>query len=430
MARELELARALVVGRSRALERVASIDGRGGMARRRCWRVLVLASAHRLEHDITRRRARTAPRRTLSRARTHRKVFTRAMSDVERVKASIGAGEKSCELCGVSCVGMPRFKKRGSAFYRHRTCPASDDTARATTTTTPVTTMSEGGGARGGESSTDVLDATTDGVETDDVARSARAASSSRSPLGIESPSRRRRLARSSPRHSHNAQYGGGGGAYGGGALDDVSTVARALDETFRAWTIAVSREYPGMKNVLLASSAVYVGAAWLFVLPSAVKLAVEALSAALRVALAVVTLAGAGMFCAYAATRGHSRRARRVAARLRVVKRVALGFFDADEPHDEAPRTPPRTPPRTSSRFIDRLNDSESQERIEQLTAEKRAAERAREEANAMLSEASKTIEALRDALQATDAAREAEKRRLDDLARASAAESSVIEP
>ena len=126
--------------------------------------------------------------------------------------------------------------------------------------------------------------------------------------------------------------------------MDDVSTVARALDETFRAWTIAVSREYPGMKNVLLASSAVYVGAAWLFVLPSAVKLAVEALSAALRVALAVVTLAGAGMFCAYAATRGHSRRARRVAARLRVVKRVALGFFDADEPHDEAPRTPPRT--------------------------------------------------------------------------------------
>ena len=347
------------------------------------------------------------------------------MSDVERVKASIGAGEKSCELCGVSCVGMPRFKKRGSAFYRHRTCPASDDTARAMTTTTPVTTMSEGGGTRGGESSTDVLDATTDGIETDDVERSARAASSSRSPLGIESPSRRRRLARSSPRHSHNAQYGGGGGAYGGGALDDASTVARALDETFRAWTIAVSREYPGMKNVLLASSAVYVGAAWLFVLPSAVKLAAEALSAALRVALAVVTLAGAGMFCAYAATRGHSRRARRVAARLRVVKRVALGFFDVDEPHDEAPRTP-----RTSSRFIDRLNDSESQERIERLTAEKRVAERAREEANAMLSEASKTIEALRDALQATDAAREAEKRRLDDLARASAAESSAIEP
>jgi len=399
------------------------------MARRRCWRVLVLASAHRLEHDSTRRRARAASRRTLSLARAriekHSSRATRAMSDVERVKASIGAGEKSCELCGVSCVGMPRFKKRGSAFYRHRTCPASDDTARAMTTTTPVTTMSEGGGTRGGESSTDVLDATTDGIETDDVERSARAASSSRSPLGIESPSRRRRLARSSPRHSHNAQYGGGGGAYGGGALDDVSTVARALDETFRAWTIAVSREYPGMKNVLLASSAVYVGAAWLFVLPSAVKLAAEALSAALRVALAVVTLAGAGMFCAYAATRGHSRRARRVAARLRVVKRVALGFFDVDEPHDEAPRTP-----RTSSRFIDRLNDSESQERIERLTAEKRVAERAREEANAMLSEASKTIEALRDALQATDAAREAEKRRLDDLARASAAKSSAIEP
>ena len=399
------------------------------MARRRCWRVLVLASAHRLEHDSTRRRARAASRRTLSRARAriekHSSRATRAMSDVERVKASIGAGEKSCELCGVSCVGMPRFKKRGSAFYRHRTCPASDDTARAMTTTTPVTTMSEGGGTRGGESSTDVLDATTDGIETDDVERSARAASSSRSPLGIESPSRRRRLARSSPRHSHNAQYGGGGGAYGGGALDDVSTVARALDATFRAWTIAVSREYPGMKNVLLASSAVYVGAAWLFVLPSAVKLAAEALSAALRVALAVVTLAGAGMFCAYAATRGHSRRARRVAARLRVVKRVALGFFDVDEPHDEAPRTP-----RTSSRFIDRLNDSESQERIERLTAEKRVAERAREEANAMLSEASKTIEALRDALQATDAAREAEKRRLDDLARASAAKSSAIEP
>ena len=399
------------------------------MARRRCWRVLVLASAHRLEHDSTRRRARAASRRTLSRARAriekHSSRATRAMSDVERVKASIGAGEKSCELCGVSCVGMPRFKKRGSAFYRHRTCPASDDTARAMTTTTPVTTMSEGGGTRGGESSTDVLDATTDGIETDDVERSARAASSSRSPLGIESPSRRRRLARSSPRHSHNAQYGGGGGAYGGGAFDDVSTVARALDETFRAWTIAVSREYPGMKNVLLASSAVYVGAAWLFVLPSAVKLAAEALSAALRVALAVVTLAGAGMFCAYAATRGHSRRARRVAARLRVVKRVALGFFDVDEPHDEAPRTP-----RTSSRFIDRLNDSESQERIERLTAEKRVAERAREEANAMLSEASKTIEALRDALQATDAAREAEKRRLDDLARASAAKSSAIEP
>ena len=399
------------------------------MARRRCWRVLVLASAHRLEHDSTRRRARAASRRTLSLARAriekHSSRATRAMSDVERVKASIGAGEKSCELCGVSCVGMPRFKKRGSAFYRHRTCPASDDTARAMTTTTPVTTMSEGGGTRGGESSTDVLDATTDGIETDDVERSARAASSSRSPLGIESPSRRRRLARSSPRHSHNAQYGGGGGAYGGGALDDVSTVARALDATFRAWTIAVSREYPGMKNVLLASSAVYVGAAWLFVLPSAVKLAAEALSAALRVALAVVTLAGAGMFCAYAATRGHSRRARRVAARLRVVKRVALGFFDVDEPHDEAPRTP-----RTSSRFIDRLNDSESQERIERLTAEKRVAERAREEANAMLSEASKTIEALRDALQATDAAREAEKRRLDDLARASAAKSSAIEP
>jgi len=399
------------------------------MARRRCWRVLVLASAHRLEHDSTRRRARAASRRTLSLARAriekHSSRATRAMSDVERVKASIGAGEKSCELCGVSCVGMPRFKKRGSAFYRHRTCPASDDTARAMTTTTPVTTMSEGGGTRGGESSTDVLDATTDGIETDDVERSARAASSSRSPLGIESPSRRRRLARSSPRHSHNAQYGGGGGAYGGGALGDVSTVARALDETFRAWTIAVSREYPGMKNVLLASSAVYVGAAWLFVLPSAVKLAAEALSAALRVALAVVTLAGAGMFCAYAATRGHSRRARRVAARLRVVKRVALGFFDVDEPHDEAPRTP-----RTSSRFIDRLNDSESQERIERLTAEKRVAERAREEANAMLSEASKTIEALRDALQATDAAREAEKRRLDDLARASAAKSSAIEP
>jgi len=399
------------------------------MARRRCWRVLVLASAHRLEHDTTRRRARAASRRTLSLARAriekHSSRATRAMSDVERVKASIGAGEKSCELCGVSCVGMPRFKKRGSAFYRHRTCPASDDTARAMTTTTPVTTMSEGGGTRGGESSTDVLDATTDGIETDDVERSARAASSSRSPLGIESPSRRRRLARSSPRHSHNAQYGGGGGAYGGGALGDVSTVARALDETFRAWTIAVSREYPGMKNVLLASSAVYVGAAWLFVLPSAVKLAAEALSAALRVALAVVTLAGAGMFCAYAATRGHSRRARRVAARLRVVKRVALGFFDVDEPHDEAPRTP-----RTSSRFIDRLNDSESQERIERLTAEKRVAERAREEANAMLSEASKTIEALRDALQATDAAREAEKRRLDDLARASAAKSSAIEP
>jgi len=399
------------------------------MARRRCWRVLVLASAHRLEHDTTRRRARAASRRTLSLARAriekHSSRATRAMSDVERVKASIGAGEKSCELCGVSCVGMPRFKKRGSAFYRHRTCPASDDTARAMTTTTPVTTMSEGGGTRGGESSTDVLDATTDGIETDDVERSARAASSSRSPLGIESPSRRRRLARSSPRHSHNAQYGGGGGAYGGGALDDVSTVARALDATFRAWTIAVSREYPGMKNVLLASSAVYVGAAWLFVLPSAVKLAAEALSAALRVALAVVTLAGAGMFCAYAATRGHSRRARRVAARLRVVKRVALGFFDVDEPHDEAPRTP-----RTSSRFIDRLNDSESQERIERLTAEKRVAERAREEANAMLSEASKTIEALRDALQATDAAREAEKRRLDDLARASAAKSSAIEP
>ena len=399
------------------------------MARRRCWRVLVLASAHRLEHDSTRRRARAASRRTLSLARAriekHSSRATRAMSDVERVKASIGAGEKSCELCGVSCVGMPRFKKRGSAFYRHRTCPASDDTARAMTTTTPVTTMSEGGGTRGGESSTDVLDATTDGIETDDVERSARAASSSRSPLGIESPSRRRRLARSSPRHSHNAQYGGGGGAYGGGALGDVSTVARALDETFRAWTIAVSREYPGMKNVLLASSAVYVGAAWLFVLPSAVKLAAEALSAALRVALAVVTLAGAGMFCAYAATRGHSRRARRVAAHLRVVKRVALGFFDVDEPHDEAPRTP-----RTSSRFIDRLNDSESQERIERLTAEKRVAERAREEANAMLSEASKTIEALRDALQATDAAREAEKRRLDDLARASAAKSSAIEP
>jgi prefoldin subunit 5 len=59
-------------------------------------------------------------------------------------------------------------------------------------------------------------------------------------------------------------------------------------------------------------------------------------------------------------------------------------------------------------------LDDADAQERIERLTAEKRAAERANEEANAMLSEASKTIEALRDALEATDAAR-ARRRRAD---------------
>ena len=196
-----------------------------------------------------------------------------------------------------------------------------------------------------------------------------------------------------------------------GAAFDDAYSVARAADDAFRAWTSAVAREHPGMRRAVFASSVVYVGAAWVFVLPSAVALAAEALAAALRVATAVITLACSCVFCAYAVTRGDTRRARRVAARLRVVKRVALGFFDV-EGDEEPPRTPPRTPP--NDRFIERLDDADAQERIERLTAEKRAAERANEEGKAMLSEASKTIEALRDALEATDAAR-VRRRRAD---------------
>jgi|TARA_B100000287_G_scaffold184541_1_gene174506 hypothetical protein len=343
-------------------------------------------------------------------------------------------------------VGYPRYKKRDGDAYYHRRCPSEDleDTAGTS------------GDERGRRGRASEEAETSDGYVT--------------TPSVPPSSARRRRVMRRAgkgeaaaveaavaARRGETSTSGGGDAAAVAGARE-LSKIARWIDDV-ACGVKSVDVTSTWVRGALVASSGVYVAAAWLYVLPSSLRVVLDIGAFALQ----MITVSGilAGVFVAT----GLISREDAAAAlrRLRETKRTAFASARAEALAVVAPRdragpferdvdvasTPPRV---TSNRFAEaptvefpetprggpspspspapapRLGESELQrllddqrDRVQRLTDEKRDTE-------SMLEEASETIEFLRDALQSVDEARASDKRRLVELERKLARDAHTV--
>lgn len=370
----------------------------------------------------------------------HARVFGASMaSDAPKTPKTV---RKRCAACGRSCVGYPRYKKRDGDAYYHRRCPSEDleDTAGTS------------GDERGRRGRASEEAETSDGYVT--------------TPSVPPSSARRRRVMRRAgkgeaaaveaavaARRGETSTSGGGDAAAVAGARE-LSKIARWIDDV-ACGVKSVDVTSTWVRGALVASSGVYVAAAWLYVLPSSLRVVLDIGAFALQ----MITVSGilAGVFVAT----GLISREDAAAAlrRLRETKRTAFASARAEALAVVAPRdragpferdvdvasTPPRV---TSNRFAEaptvefpetprggpspspapRLGESELQrllddqrDRVQRLTDEKR-------DADSMLEEASETIEFLRDALQSVDEARASDKRRLVELERKLARDAHTV--
>ncbi len=372
----------------------------------------------------------------------HARVFGASMaSDAPKTPKTV---RKRCAACGRSCVGYPRYKKRDGDAYYHRRCPSAEleDTAGTS------------GDERGRRRRASDEAETSDGYVT--------------TPSAPPSSARRRRMMRragkeeasaleavAAARRGETSASGGGDAAAVAGARE-LSKIARWIDDVV-CGVKSVDVTSTWVRGALVASSGVYVAAAWLYVLPSSLRMILDIGAFALQ----MITVSGilAGVFVAT----GLISREDAAAAlrRLRETKRTAFASARAEALAIVAPRdragpfervvdvtsTPPRV---TSNRFAEtptvefpetprggpspspspspQLGESELQrllddqrDRVQRLTDEKRDAE-------SMLEEASETIEFLRDALQSVDEARASDKRRLVNLERKLARDAHTV--
>lgn len=334
--------------------------------------------------------------------------------------------QKPCVLCGRTCVGYPRYKKSGEDGYRHRRCPqtpAGDDTAG------PQSGSERS--ARGGET-------TDDGYLT-----SVGGGVGSAGWFGATERLRRRKTSKRAP-----AEEAVGARRVGSGA-DDVSSIARAVDDAYKAFT-AIDLNTPWVRRAVLASTGVYVAGAFLYVLPGSLRMAANAVVFALQIVTICLILAGTFVIVGLVSCEDSVKVRRGVTERFSTLRyyadeltRRTLGFGAVDA--NDAPHTPTRTP--VSNRFVHtsgifeerprstpapmptpssvstpspyRVNDAERDVAVERLTEEKQRLTAEKRDADALLDEASETIAFLRDALQAVDDARASDRRKLVELER-----------
>ena len=370
----------------------------------------------------------------------HARVFGASMaSDAPRTPKTV---RKRCAACGRSCVGYPRYKKRDGDAYYHRRCPSEEleDTAGTS------------GDERGRRGRASEEAETSDGYVT--------------TPSVPPSSARRRRAMRRAgkeeaaaleaavaARRGETSTSGGGDAAAVAGARE-LSKIARWMDDVV-CGVKSVDVTSTWVRGALVASSGVYVAAAWLYVLPSSLRVILDIGAFALQ----MITVSGilAGVFVATglisredaAAALGRLRETKRTAfasARAEALAVVAprdrAGPFErdvdvastpprvtsnrfAETPTVEFPETPrggpsPSPAPRLGESELQRLLDDQ-RDRVQRLTDEKRDTE-------SMLEEASETIEFLRDALQSVDEARASDKRRLVELERKLARDAHTV--
>ena len=370
----------------------------------------------------------------------HARVFGASMaSDAPKTPKTV---RKRCAACGRSCVGYPRYKKRDGDAYYHRRCPSEDleDTAGTS------------GDERGRRGRASEEAETSDGYVT--------------TPSVPPSSARRRRVMRRAgkgeaaaveaavaARRGETSTSGGGDAAAVAGARE-LSKIARWIDDV-ACGVKSVDVTSTWVRGALVASSGVYVAAAWLYVLPSSLRVVLDIGAFALQ----MITVSGilAGVFVATglisredaAAALGRLRETKRTAfasARAEALAVVAprdrAGPFErdvdvastpprvtsnrfAETPTVEFPETPrggpsPSPAPRLGESELQRLLDDQ-RDRVQRLTDEKR-------DADSMIEEASETIEFLRDALQSVDEARASDKRRLVELERKLARDAHTV--
>ena len=370
----------------------------------------------------------------------HARVFGASMaSDAPRTPKTV---RKRCAACGRSCVGYPRYKKRDGDAYYHRRCPSEEleDTAGTS------------GEERGRRVRAREEAETSDGYVT--------------TPSVPPSSARRRRAMRRAgkeeaaaleaavaARRGETSTSGGGDAAAVAGARE-LSKIARWIDDV-ACGVKSVDVTSTWVRGALVASSGVYVAAAWLYVLPSSLRVILDIGAFALQ----MITVSGilAGVFVATglisredaAAALGRLRETKRTAfasARAEALAVVAprdrAGPFErdvdvastpprvtsnrfAETPTVEFPETPrggpsPSPAPRLGESELQRLLDDQ-RDRVQRLTDEKR-------DADSMIEEASETIEFLRDALQSVDEARASDKRRLVELERKLARDAHTV--
>lgn len=339
-------------------------------------------------------------------------------------------------------MGYPRYKKRDGDAYYHRRCPSEEleDTAGTS------------GDERGRRVRAREEAETSDGYVT--------------TPSVPPSSARRRRAMRRAgkeeaaaleaavaARRGETSTSGGGDAAAVAGARE-LSKIARWMDDVV-CGVKSVDVTSTWVRGALVASSGVYVAAAWLYVLPSSLRVILDIGAFALQ----MITVSGilAGVFVATglisredaAAALGRLRETKRTAfaaARAEALAVVAprhrAGPFErdvdvastpprvtsnrfAETPTVEFPETPrggpsPSPAPRLGESELQRLLDDQ-RDRVQRLTDEKR-------DADSMLEEASETIEFLRDALQSVDEARASDKRRLVELERKLARDAHTV--
>ena len=370
----------------------------------------------------------------------HARVFGASMaSDAPRTPKTV---RKRCAACGRSCVGYPRYKKRDGDAYYHRRCPSEEleDTAGTS------------GDERGRRVRAREEAETSDGYVT--------------TPSVPPSSARRRRAMRRAgkeeaaaleaavaARRGETSTSGGGDAAAVAGARE-LSKIVRWIDDVV-CGVKSVDVTSTWVRGALVASSGVYVAAAWLYVLPSSLRVILDIGAFALQ----MITVSGilAGVFVATglisredaAAALGRLRETKRTAfasARAEALAVVAprdrAGPFErdvdvastpprvtsnrfAETPTVEFPETPrggpsPSPAPRLGESELQRLLDDQ-RDRVQRLTDEKR-------DADSMIEEASETIEFLRDALQSVDEARASDKRRLVELERKLARDAHTV--
>ena len=339
-------------------------------------------------------------------------------------------------------MGYPRYKKRDGDAYYHRRCPSEEleDTAGTS------------GDERGRRVRAREEAETSDGYVT--------------TPSVPPSSARRRRAMRRAGKEEASAleaavaarrgetSTSGGGDAAAVAGARELSKIARWMDDVV-CGVKSVDVTSTWVRGALVASSGVYVAAAWLYVLPSSLRVILDIGAFALQ----MITVSGilAGVFVATglisredtAAALGRLRETKRTAfasARAEALAVVAprdrAGPFErdvdvastpprvtsnrfAETPTVEFPETPrggpsPSPAPRLGESELQRLLDDQ-RDRVQRLTDEKR-------DADSMLEEASETIEFLRDALQSVDEARASDKRRLVELERKLARDAHTV--
>lgn len=332
--------------------------------------------------------------------------------------------KKPCVLCGRTCVGYPRYKKSGEDGYRHRRCPqtpAGDDTA----------------GPQSGSERSTRGETTDDGYLTP--------VGGGVGSVGWFGATERLRRRKTSKRAV--AEEAVGARRVGSGA-DDVSSIARAVDDAYKAFK-AIDVNTPWVRRAVLASTGVYVAGAWLYVLPSSLRMAANAVVFALQIVTICLILAGTFVIVGLVSREDSVKVRRGVTERFSTLRyyadeltRRTLGFGAVDV--NDAPHTPTRTP--VSNRFVHtsdaveesprstpapmptpsvstpspyRVSDAERDVVVERLTEEKQRLTIEKRDADALLDEASETIAFLRDALQAVDDARASDRRKLVELER-----------